>query len=169
VYGADPDWNLVIQALARGEERSSERTREIMGGLADFRGTFERVAIARTDKEARIGVAQALAPKSTHIETRSATVGPARIGGAVDGPVRAAVKLAAAGKCIECHADQGKQVKAFDITKYDVLTADAAQRNKVFAYVAPGGKPHCPPGKQLSQAEINELTIAPEPMPAAKP
>lgn len=157
VYGVELDPNIVTQGINRAIDRTQEQVVQLanVNGLA--LGTYERINIARENRKAAVGVAQALAPKSTHIETKSVQVGPARIQGAVGN-----VRIAAANACVSCHAGDGANVKAFDISRYDPATADGATIERVFKYIRTGSDPHCPPGKQLTADQIAELIIPKE-------
>jgi len=163
-YGQDPNYDIVNQQIGRNTERSMELAAQIAAPLAEWRGTYERVAIARSKDATAVQLAQALTPKSTTIETRSSTVGPARL--QLRQPVRAAVRLAAASSCIECHAGQGQAVKSFDIASYDPATADDELVMRVRKYIRPAKDPntnHCPPGKQLDAQAMSDLLVGGEP------
>ncbi len=164
-YGNTLDINLVNQAIERGIARNQDLTGQMFNLFGPSIGAYERTSLARESRLTSVGIAQALAPKSTNIERKSYQIGPARMQAAIDGPAgQAALQLTAAAKCASCHAGQGEQVAAFDITKYDPLTADDETSSKVKKYIRPTAdlnKHHCPPGKQLGQTDMAELIFGP--------
>jgi|GEM_PF-6073491 len=163
VYGKDPNYDLVIQALSRNSDRSADLTGQVIGGLADFRNTYERVAIARAQGKTAVELARELAPRSAHIETKTYGSVKSNAGGLTN-DIRQAVRGSARNECAKCHADQGTAVAAFDVTKYDPATADDETMTRMRKYIGPAkdlNKNHCPPGKLLSADQRDELLFGP--------